>query len=102
MKLKTGDQVTVITGKDRGKQGKIVRVFPKEDMVLVENVNVVKKHRRAKNENEKGSRVEIPVPIHVSNVMLVCPHTGKSTRIGYKVEGGEKVRVSKQSGKTIE
>ena len=102
MKLRTGDQIEVIAGKDRGKRGKIVRVFPKEDKVLVENVNIVLKHKRAKNENEKGARVEVPVPVHVSNVMLVCPHTGKPTRIGTLVEGGEKVRVSKRSGKTID
>ena len=102
MKLKTGDQIEVIAGKDRGKRGKIVRVFSKEDKVIVEGLNLVKKHKRAKNENEKGERVEIPAKIHISNVMLVCPHTGKPTRVGYSVEGGEKVRISKKSGKSIE
>ena len=96
MKLRKGDEVEVIAGKDRGKRGKISSVLPSEDKVIVEGVNVMKKHRKAKRE-----RIEMPFPIHVSNVMLVCPHTGKPTRVGYAVEGGEKVRVSRKSGKQI-
>ncbi|MEP7162501.1 MAG: 50S ribosomal protein L24 [Candidatus Moraniibacteriota bacterium] len=101
MKIKKGDQVQVIAGKDRGKKGSVIRVFPTLDKVLVEGVNIAKRHRKSKKDNEKGERVEMPVPIHVSNVLLVDPKDGKPSRIGYKIEGGEKVRVSKRSGETL-
>ncbi|NTW14867.1 MAG: 50S ribosomal protein L24 [Candidatus Moranbacteria bacterium] len=101
MKLRKGDEVEVIAGKDRGKRGKILSVLPKEDKVIVEGVNVMKKHRKATRDGASGERIEKPFPVHVSNVMLVCPHTGKPTRVGYAVEGGEKVRVSRRSGKAI-
>jgi large subunit ribosomal protein L24 len=101
MKLRKGDEVEVIAGKDRGKRGKVSSVFPSEDKVIVDGVNVMKKHRKARRDGAKGERVEMPFPIHVSNVMLVCPHTGKPTRVGYLVEGDGKVRVSRKSGKRI-
>ncbi len=101
MKLKKGDQVEVITGKDAGKRGMIISVFPDIEKVAVKGANIMKRHIRSKRDGEKGQRIEKEAPIHVSNVMLVCPHTGKPTRIGYKIEGNEKVRVSKQSGKVI-
>lgn len=101
MKIKKGDQVEVITGKDSGKRGEVLYVFPKEEKIVVKGANVMKRHVRAKRDGEKGQRIEKEAPLHISNVMLVCPHTGKLTRIGYKVEGGEKVRISKQSGKAI-
>ena len=101
MKLKKGDEIEVIAGKDRGKRGKISSVFPSTEKVIVEGVNIMKKHRKASRDGAKGERIEMPFPIHVSNVMLVCPHTGKPTRIGYAVEGGEKVRVSRKSGKQL-
>jgi large subunit ribosomal protein L24 len=91
----------VIAGKDRGKHGKISAVLPSEDKVVVEGVNVMKKHLKAKRDGAKGERIEMPFPVHVSNVMLVCPHTGKPTRVGYAIEGGVKVRVSRKSGKQI-
>jgi len=101
MKLKKGDEIEVIAGKDRGKRGKIQSVLVKGDKVIVDGVNVMKKHVRAGRDGSKGERIEKPFPIHVSNVMLVCPHTGKPTRVGYAVEGGEKVRISRRSGKAI-
>ncbi|HWQ60307.1 MAG TPA: 50S ribosomal protein L24 [Candidatus Fimivivens sp.] len=101
MKLKKGDEVEVIAGKDRGKRGKISTVLAKEDKVVVDGVNVMKKHMKSGRDGSKGERIEKPFPIHASNVMLVCPHTGKPTRVGYAVEGGEKVRVSRRSGKSI-
>ena len=101
MKLKKGDEIEVIAGKDRGKRGKISTVLASEEMVIVEGVNLLKKHRKAKQSGGKGERIVMPFPIHVSNVMLVCPHSGKPTRIGYAIEGGEKVRITKQSGKRI-
>ncbi len=101
MKFKKGDEIEVITGKDRGKRGKIVRVILKDEKIVVDGVNVMKKHVKARRDGAKGERIELPFPIHVSNAMLVCPHTGKPTRIGYKIEGKEKVRVSRKSGKSI-
>lgn len=101
MKLRKGDEVEIIAGKDRGKRGKVLRVLPSDDKIVVDGVNVMKKHRKARGEGSKGERVESEFPIHVSNAMLVCPDTGKPTRIGYAVEGDTKVRVSRRSGKTI-
>ena len=101
MKIKKGDQVQIITGKDRGKQGVVLRVLPDEHRVIVKGANMMKRHMKAKREGEKGERVEKEAPTHISNVMLVCPHTGKPTRVGYAIEGGEKVRVSKRSGKSF-
>ncbi|MFZ1654521.1 MAG: 50S ribosomal protein L24 [Candidatus Moraniibacteriota bacterium] len=101
MKIKKGDQVQVIAGKDRGKRGTVSRVFPTLDKVIVEGANMGKRHRKAKTAGEKGERVELAMPIHVSNVMLVDPETGKPSRVGYRVSGTEKVRVSKKSGKDL-
>lgn len=101
MKIKKGDQVEIIAGKDRGKRGEVTHVFPSDDKVVVKGANLIKRHIRATKNGEKGQRIEKEAPLHVSNVMLVCPHTGKPTRIGYKMEADEKVRVSKQSGKVI-
>lgn len=101
MKIKKGDQVEIIAGKDSGKRGEVLHVFPITEKVAVKGANIMKRHIRSSRDGEKGQRIEKEAPIHISNVMLVCPHTGKPTRIGYKMEGGEKVRMSKQSGKVI-
>ncbi|NTW14058.1 MAG: 50S ribosomal protein L24 [Candidatus Moranbacteria bacterium] len=101
MKLRKGDEVEIIAGKDRGKRGKVLRVLPVTGKIVVEGVNVLKKHKKAKSGSAKGERIEMPFPIDASNAMLVCPDTGKPTRIGYVIEGGEKVRVSRRSGKAI-
>jgi large subunit ribosomal protein L24 len=101
MKIKKGDQVEIIAGKDSGKQGVVLYVFPKLERVVVKGANIMKRHIRSKRDGEKGQRIEKEAPVHVSNVMLVCPHTNTLTRIGYKMEGGEKVRISKKSGKVI-
>lgn len=101
MKIKKGDQVEIIAGKDKGKRGKVMQVLPRESKVVVENLNIRKKHVRSRKEGEKGQRIEIPAPLDVSNVMLVCPHTDKVTRIGIKMEGGQKVRISKRANKEI-
>jgi len=101
MKLKKGDEIEVIAGKDRGKRGKITVVLAKEDKVIVDGVNIMKKHLKAGRDGSAGERIEKSFPGHVSNGMLVCPHTGKPTRVGYALEGGEKVRVSRRSGKSI-
>lgn len=101
MKIKKGDQVEIIAGKDRGKRGKVIQVLAAESRVVVEGANLIKRHRKPRKEGEKGERIERPAPLHVSNVMVVCPETGKPTRIGYRIEGEEKVRVSKRSGKVL-
>ncbi|MBO8172774.1 MAG: 50S ribosomal protein L24 [Bacillaceae bacterium] len=102
MRVKKDDQVIVITGKDKGKKGRVLQAYPKNDKVLVEGVNMVKKHVRPNPNNQQGGIVTQEAPIHVSNVMLVDPKTGEPTRIGYKVENGKKVRVAKKSGQVID
>jgi large subunit ribosomal protein L24 len=101
MKIKKGDQVEIIAGKDKGKRGKVVRTFPTLGKVIIDGLNLRKKHVRARREGEKGQRVEVAAPLDVSNVMLVCPHTDKLTRVGYRVEGDQKVRISKKANKEI-
>lgn len=101
MHVKTGDKVKVLAGKDKGKEGVIIKAFPKKDRVIVEGVNVVKKHTKPSNTNPSGGIVEKEAPIHVSNVMLIDPSTNQPTRVGYKVVDGKKVRVSKKTGEII-
>ena len=96
MKIKKGDQVQIIAGKDRGKRGKVLSVVVSKGRIVVEGLNIVKKHKRPRKEGEKGQRVEIPVPLDVSNVMLICSHCGKLTRVGYKIENEKKFRICKQ------
>lgn len=101
MNLVKGDKVIVIAGRDKGKTGTIQKVFPKLDRVVVENVNVRKKHKKPTQANPEGSIVEVYAPIHASNVMLVDPKTKKPTRVGHKEVKGKKVRVAKKSGTTL-
>lgn len=99
MKIKKNDNVLVICGKDKGKTAKVVKVFPDQDKVLVEGINILKKRQRPTRSNQKGQVVEKAAPIHVSNVMLV--EGGKRVRAGKKVLGDKKIRISKKSGKEI-
>ncbi|PZX03606.1 large subunit ribosomal protein L24 [Psychrobacillus insolitus] len=101
MHVKKGDKVMVIAGKDKGKTGVILTSFPKKDRVLVEGVNIIKKHMKPNQANPQGGIVSQEAAIHVSNVMLIDPKTGEPTRVGYKVEDGKKVRVAKKSGEVI-
>jgi len=101
MRIKTGDNVVVITGKDKGKQGKIVDAKPSANKVIVEGVNMVKKHVRQSEQNPDGGVIEFEAPIKASNVMLVDPKTGERTRIGYKMVDGKKVRYAKKSGEVL-
>lgn len=101
MHVKKGDKVMVISGKDKGKTGVVLTSFPKKDRVLVEGVNIVKKHMKPNQANPQGGIVSQEAAIHVSNVMLIDPKTGEPTRVGYKVEDGKKVRVAKKSGEII-
>lgn len=91
----------IVAGKDKGKRGKVLSVLPASERVLVSGANIVKRHRKARKEGEKGERVEMEASIHISNVMLLDPETNKPTRVGYRIEGGEKVRFAKRSGKII-
>ena len=101
MNFKTGDKVVVISGKDKGKEGKITSVLRKENKVVVEGVNVVKKHVKP-NGQGAGSIVEMEAPIHASNVMIVDPKTGKRTRIGHSIDKkGKKIRVAKKSNESL-
>lgn len=102
MFVKTGDKVRVISGKDKGKEGKITKALPKTDQVIVEGVHAIKKHQKASNTNPQGGIVDVNAPIHVSNVMLIDPSTNEPTRVGYKVVDGKKVRYAKKSGEVID
>ena len=98
--LRKGDMVMVVSGSDKGKKGNVVEVILDKQRVIVEDVNIVKKHRKP-TQNTPGGIVEIPAPIHVSNVMLIDPKSGEPTRIGRKVVDGKSVRFSKKSGEII-
>lgn len=101
MKIKRGDTVLVICGKYRGKTGKVLRAFPKERKLLVEGVNIKKKHLRARRSGEKGEIVQVPGPIDISNVKLICPKCQKATRVGYVVTEKGKYRICKKCKKRI-
>ncbi|RLC33509.1 MAG: 50S ribosomal protein L24 [Candidatus Nealsonbacteria bacterium] len=97
MKIKKGDNVIVISGKDKGKKAKVLRAFPKENKIVVEGVNVVTKHSRPRRAGEKGQIMHIAMPINVSNVMVVCSKCEKPTRVGYEVLPNKtKVRICKK------
>jgi large subunit ribosomal protein L24 len=98
--IRKGDRVIVISGSDRGKKGNVVEVIHEKQRVIVEDINIVKKHRKP-TQNTPGGIVEIPAPIHVSNVMLIDPKSGEPTRIGRKEVDGKNVRYSKKSGEII-
>ncbi|MBU8908606.1 50S ribosomal protein L24 [Desertibacillus haloalkaliphilus] len=102
MHVKKGDTVKVISGKDKGKQGVILEAFPKKGRVLVEGVNIVKKHAKPSQDNPQGGILNQEAAIHASNVMPVDPKTGEPTRVGYKEENGKKVRVAKKSGEILD
>lgn len=102
MHVKKGDKVTVLSGKDRGKQGTILEAFPKKERVLVEGVNMVKIHAKPSQENPQGGILNIEAPIHASNVMPIDPKTGEPTRVGYEVKDGKKVRIAKKSGEPLD
>ena len=102
MRIVKGDKVVVIAGKDKGKEGIVQKVFPKVNKVVVEGVNVHKKHQKPTQQNPEGSIVEVYVPIDASNVAVVDPKTKKATRVGYAVDkDGKKVRIAKKSGSKL-
>ena len=102
LKIKKGDKVEIIAGKDRGKRGEVIFVDPKNLKVIVKKINLVTKHVKPKQMGQKGERITVELPIDMSNVALVCPHTDKPTRVGFKIKNGIKVRISKKSGKEID
>ena len=97
-----GDTVRVMRGDDKGKEGKVVRVYPKTGRITVEGVNIVKKHRKARRENEQSGIIDLPAPVHASNVMLIDPKSGAPTRVRARIdEDGTKERISVKSGDAI-
>jgi large subunit ribosomal protein L24 len=100
-KIRKGDKVVVLTGKDKGRTGEVVQVMPKEDRAIVRGVNVVKRHQRQTQSQEAGI-ITKEASIHLSNIAIADPKDGKPTRVGFKIDGDKKVRVAKRSGVSIE
>jgi large subunit ribosomal protein L24 len=99
--IRKNDKVLILLGKDRAKTGTVERVLPKKNQVVVAGLNLIKKHTRPTRRNPKGGVSEIPAPIHISNVMLICPKCGKATRIGKKIIGKKKLRICKKCSEAI-
>ena len=102
MKLKRDDQVIVLAGRDKGKKGKVLKIFPVTNQAVVEGINMLQKHQKPSRENPKGGMVEREGKIHISNLKLICPKTGKPTKVGYSyLADGSKSRISKVSQEII-
>jgi len=102
LKIKKGDNVKIVSGKDKGKQGKVVQILPKINKLVVEGCNKLKKHLRPSRQREKGQRVEFDAPLAISNVQLVCPKCTKITRVGFQILADKKkVRVCRKCKETI-
>ncbi len=101
LKIKKGDIVKVIAGESKGKQGRVLEVFPETNRASVENVNIVSKHTRPNAQNTQGGIVKKEAPVNVSNLMLIDPKSGKPTRVGRKTDDGKLVRYAKKSGEVI-
>ena len=104
MKIKTGDKVKITAGKDAGKTGKVLQVFPKRKLASIEGRNLLIKHMRPRKEGEKGQRIEFPAPLNISNLSLVCPKCGKATRVGFEInkENKKKNRICKKCKQIID
>ena len=100
-KIRKGDKVVILTGKDKGRSGEVLQVVPKEDRAVVRGINLVKRHQRQSASQEAGI-ITKEAPIHLSNIAIADPKDGKPTRVGFKIEGDKKVRVAKRSGVTID
>ena len=100
-KIKKGDRVIVLTGRDKGRQGAVLKVLPKESRVVVEGLNIVHRHTRPTQTDPQGGIKNKEAPLHVSNVALVDPKSGGPTRVGFRMEGDKKVRFAKKSGEVI-
>lgn len=102
MKLKLGDQVVVIAGKDKGKKGKITKILVKQERIVVEKLNMRTKHIK-KTREKSGEKIRFEAPMHISNVMLLCPNCGKATRVGYKkLKSGKKQRICKKCKEAVD
>ena len=101
MKIRKDDKVVVIAGRDKGKEGKVLRVDPAANKVVVEGVQVATKAQKARRQGEEGGIIKLETPIYAAKVMLVCPKCGKATRVGHKVVDGKKVRTCKKCGAEI-
>jgi len=101
-KIKRGDRVIVLAGKDKGRQGQVIKVLPKENRLVVSGVNMVKRHTRPTQADPQGGIKNKEAALHISNVAFVDPKSGEPTRIGFRVEDGKKVRVAKKSGEVID
>ncbi|MDO8574772.1 MAG: 50S ribosomal protein L24 [bacterium] len=108
MRIKKGDNVIMIGGKENGKKGKVIKAFPQEQLIIVENINLKKKHQKPKTGGKKGEKIETPRPVSVSSVMLICKNCGKPVRTGYKIldglpdgKAGKKIRICKKCGLEI-
>jgi len=102
MKIKTNDKVKILSGKDKGKEGKVLQVFRPEEKVVVEGVNIMKKHLRSRRSGDKGQVIELSAPLHVSKVELICPKCNATTRVGYKLEAGAKKRICRKCKEFID
>jgi len=103
MKIRKNDTVIILAGKDKGKKGKIRRALPKEDRVIVEGLNMIKRHSRARRAARQAGIIELEAPIHISNVMLLCNKCGKPTRVGFHfLDDGKKVRICRSCGEVID
>jgi large subunit ribosomal protein L24 len=100
-KIRKGDKVVILTGKDKGRSGEVLQVMPKEDRAVVRGINIVKRHQRQSASQEAGI-ITKEAPIHLSNIAIADPKDGKPTRVGFKVDGDKKVRVAKRSGVSID
>jgi large subunit ribosomal protein L24 len=96
MKIRKGDNVKMLSGKDRGKTGKVLRVIPGSGKILIEGLNLVKKHVRPKKQGEKGQRVSVPASVDISNAMIICPKCSKASRVGFKIGEKSKFRICKK------
>jgi large subunit ribosomal protein L24 len=101
-KIKKGDRVVVLAGKDKGRQGQVIKVLPKEDRLVVSGVNMIKRHTRPSQSDPQGGVKHREAALHISNVAFVDPKSGEPTRVGFRIEDGKKVRVAKKSGEVID
>ncbi len=102
MNLRKGDTVKILRGKDRGRTGKVLAAFGKPQKATVEGLNISIRHKRPRKSGEKGQKIQLPKPVRISNLMLICPHCGKATRVGHLIdEKGVKTRMCKKCGKRI-
>ncbi len=101
LKIRTGDRVIILSGKDKGKEGVVASTNPGDRKVIVEGINTAKRHRKARTATEAGGIIDIDMPMDVSNVAVISPKDGKPTRVGYQIVDGKKIRVCKRTGEEI-